>query len=91
MGRTCDARKEAAFPGRMGGAGRAHAEGEWLGRMFLGGKARQMYVLVARGRGPGSGAPHLARGPLPAPSTRRQVRLQYMYRLRAFSDNYTGG
>ena len=34
MGRTSDARKEIAFPSHQGGAGRAHVEGEWLGRMF---------------------------------------------------------
>ncbi len=34
MGRTCDTRKEIAFSSHLGGAGRAHVEGEWLGLMF---------------------------------------------------------
>ena len=66
MGRTCDARKEIAFPGHLGGAGRAHVEGEWLGRMFRAGRhAGYMHwsPLRGAGRGPGRhtrpGAPSL--------------------------------
>ena len=33
----------------LGGAGRAHVEGEWLGRIFFGGKARQVCSLIVRG------------------------------------------
>ena len=53
MGRTSDARKEImiASPGRLGGAGRAHVEGEWLGRMF---RAGRHVPWSPEGRGPGS-------------------------------------
>ena len=68
MGRTCDARKEIAFPSHQGGAGRAHDEGEWLGRMFRAGRHARYMPWSPEGRGPGSGAPHKAGSPLPAPS-----------------------
>ncbi len=68
MGRTCDARKEIACPSHQGGAGPAHVEGEWLGRMFRAGRHGGYMPWSPEGRGPGSGAPHLAWSPLPAPS-----------------------
>ena len=67
MGQTCDARKEIAFPSYQGGAGRAHVEGERLGRMFRAGRHVGYMPWSPEGRGPGSGAPHYG-SPLPAPS-----------------------
>ena len=58
MGRTSDARKEIAFPSHQGGAGRAHVEGERLGRMFRAGRHAGYMPWSPEGRGPGSGAPH---------------------------------
>jgi hypothetical protein len=58
MGRTSDARKEIAFPSHLVGAGRAHVEGEWLGRMFRAGRHARYMPWSPEGRGPGSGAPH---------------------------------
>ena len=63
MGRTCDARKEIACPSHLGGAGRAHVEGESLGRMFRAGRHARYVPWSPEERGPGSGAPHLAWGP----------------------------
>ena len=68
MGRTSDARKEIAFPSHQGGAGRAHVEGESLGWMFRAGRHARYVPWSPEERGPGSGAPHLAWRPLPAPS-----------------------
>ena len=68
MGRTSDARKGIAFPSHQGGAGRAHVEGEWLGRMFRAGRHGGYMPWSPEGRGPESGALYLAGGPLPAPS-----------------------
>jgi hypothetical protein len=65
MGRTSDARKEIACPSYHGGAGRAHVEGEWLGRMLRAGRHARYMPWSPEGRGPGSGAPHLVWGPLP--------------------------
>ncbi len=48
MGRTSDARKEIAFPSHLGGAGRAHVEGEWLNVAFQAGT----HCGVARPRPP---------------------------------------
>jgi hypothetical protein len=58
MGRASDARKEIAFPSHLGGGGRAHVEGEWLGRMFRAGRHGGYMPWSPEGRGPGSGAPH---------------------------------
>ncbi len=43
-------------------------EGEWLGRMFRAGRHARYMPWSPEERGPESGAPHLAWGPLPAPS-----------------------
>ncbi len=58
MGRTCDVRRVDTIPSHQGGAGRAHVEGEWLGRMFRAGRHAGYMPWSPEGRGPGSGAPH---------------------------------
>ena len=55
MGLTCDARKEIAFPSHQGGAGRAHVEGEWLGRMFRAGRHAGYMPWSSEERGPSPG------------------------------------
>jgi hypothetical protein len=73
MGRTCDARKEIACPSHLGGAGRAHVEGESLGRMFRAGRHARYVPWSPEERGPGSGAPHLAWGPLLGHRNRMEI------------------
>jgi hypothetical protein len=67
MGRASDARKEIAFPGRLGGAGRAHVEGEWLGRMFRAGRHARYVPWSPEGRG-GAGVRGATLSRLAAPS-----------------------
>ena len=81
MGRASDARKEIACPSHLGGAGRAHVEGESLGRMFRAGRHARYMPWSPEGRGPGSGAPHEAWSPLPAPSKSAQIST-YSTRIR---------
>jgi hypothetical protein len=83
MGRTSDARKGIAFPSDQGGAGRAHVEGEWLGRMFRAGRHAIYMPWSPEGRGPGSGAPHEAGSPVPAPSN--SARISWFWKSRVES------
>jgi hypothetical protein len=68
MGRTCDARKEIACPGRLGGAGQPTSRTSGWAGCF--GRVRSARYLPwsSEERGPGSEAPPLAWSPLPAPS-----------------------
>ena len=50
MGRTSDARKGIAFPSHQAGAGPAHVEGEWLGRMFRAGRHARYMPWSPEGR-----------------------------------------
>ena len=81
MGRTSDARKEIASPSHLGGAGRAHVEGEWLGRMFRAGAGRhawQISALVARGARAGVRGAALGRQPPPCTiGIRPEFRVQF--------------
>ena len=80
MGRTCDARKEIAFPSHLGGAGRAHVEGEWLGRMFRAGRRATYMPWSPEERGPVRGAT-LGREPPPCTiGIRPEFRVQFWKR-----------
>jgi hypothetical protein len=65
MWRTCDARKKKAFPWSLGGARRAHVEGEWLGKMLWAGRHAMDMPWSSEGRGP-MGHPWPGAGPFPA-------------------------
>ncbi len=63
-----------------GRVGRAHVEGEWLGRMFRAGRHARYMPWSSEGRGPGSGAPPRGRHTRPGGPTirRNSARISWM-------------